>query len=171
MFHSFERTFTAPVYVATLAILCAWGSRAYGQLPTLRPGINVRVRATSLARVHEGSVVRSNPDTLVVRLDMGGPPLAIPDRDVITLAMSHGHPGFGRRFAIGAVLGLGIGLVIATNHSRRDGILCDFGTDCPQPHSDAGWQALFVVGSAALGGFVAQIGSREQWETVIDRRR
>ena len=171
MLHSFERTFTASVCIAALATLCASASRAYGQLPTLRPGITVRVQATSLARVHEGSVVRSSPDTLVVRLDMGGPPLAIPDREVIMLAVSHGHPGFGRRFAIGAVLGLGIGLIIAANQGREDDILCDFGTDCPQPHSNARRQALFVVGSVALGGFVAQIGSRERWETVIDRRR
>ncbi|HSQ33170.1 MAG TPA: hypothetical protein VLN49_25125 [Gemmatimonadaceae bacterium] len=162
---------TRPVLAAAALLLCGGIPRALAQLPALRPGADVRVRATSLSRIHDGSVVRSESDTLVVRLDMGGPPLAIADRDLITLQVSHGHPGFGRRFAIGAVLGLGVGLVLVSQ-TPNDGDLCDFGTArCPQHHVGVGWKALVAVGTGVLGGALAQIGSREQWETVIDRRR
>jgi hypothetical protein len=138
--------------------------RAQQDLP-IDPGDRLRVEREPVLQGEQlseipptiGSLDRLQPDTLFLRFDVEGSPLAIARDEITRIEKSRGETNSaGKGALIGLGVGVGIGAAVASN---------DFlGGD------SAGDKTLIVlIGAGVFGGIGALIGANsrtEEWEQV-----
>ena len=164
--HARWRLVVASTFLCLATAAEAKQLRAQQDLP-IDPGDRLRVEREPVLRGEQlseipptiGSLDRLQPDTLFLRFDVEGSPLAITRDEITRIEKSRGETNsVGKGALIGLGVGVGIGAAVA-------------GTGFPGPGSySAGNKTLIVlIGAGVFGGIGALIGANsrtEEWEQV-----
>ena len=146
---------------------------------TVSRGVHVRVTAPNLGvQEQEGQVAEVRGDTILVGLGVLQQIVEIPLESITVLEVRR-RPGMGRRVAIGAVVGAGVG-ILSGLASGDDPPCSDIFVSDPIgqaiceiiPPQSAGFKAvvraIILAPTGALVGLIAgALTMSEYWETVV----
>ncbi len=160
---------------APLAVAGAAGARAGAARPSalgpFDPGAHIRYEPAGLTGVtRTATVVRLAGDTLLLRPDAGGSPVAVPVSSLRGLEVSTGwHRRTGRGLLIGALVGTAVGgtaAALATPRPREDnfGEGLAYGLIAPLNVFAGAFAGAFLGGAAGAG--LGALDYHERWRPI-----